>query len=146
MPIRECRKTAEIYKIAEPFGIKTYVLDGNDVLTVYEAGQEAIAQCRRGDGPVFMEILTYRFRGHVGPDDNIQGCHTDIRPPEEVSEWLQRDPISLFEAYLLDNQMFDEPSLVNIRREAEEEVEAALVFARNSARPKAEELSAYVYR
>lgn len=146
MPIRECRKTAEIYKIAEPFCMKTYVLDGNDVLAVYEAGQEAVALCRRGDGPVFMEFLTYRFRGHVGPDDNIQGSHTDIRPSAEVSEWLQRDPINLFEAYLLDNRLFDAPSLENIRRETEREVEAALDFARNSSRPKEEELTAYVYR
>jgi pyruvate dehydrogenase E1 component alpha subunit len=93
-----------------------------------------------------MEFLTYRFRGHVGPDDNIQGCHTDIRPPEEVREWLQRDPIRLFEAYLLDNQLLDAPSLGNIRRETEQEVEAALDFAKQSARPKEEELSAYVYR
>ncbi|MCG6533290.1 MAG: thiamine pyrophosphate-dependent dehydrogenase E1 component subunit alpha [Syntrophales bacterium LBB04] len=146
MPIRECRKTEEIYKIAEPFGMKTYVLDGNDVLAVYEAGREAVELCRRGDGPVFMEFLTYRFRGHVGPDDNIQGSHTDIRPPAEVSEWLQRDPIRLFEAYLLDSRLFDALSLANIRRETEREVEAALTFARQSARPKEEELSAFVYR
>jgi pyruvate dehydrogenase E1 component alpha subunit len=146
MPLRECRRTSEIYKIAEPFGIKTYFLDGNDILAVYEAGQAAVEQCRRGDGPVFMEFLTYRFRGHVGPDDNIQGCHTDIRPGKEISEWLERDPIRLFEAYLLDNQLFDVPALNNIRRETEREVETALDFARHSARPKEEELSAYVYR
>jgi acetoin:2,6-dichlorophenolindophenol oxidoreductase subunit alpha len=146
MPIRECRKTSEIYKIAEPFCIKTYVLDGNDVMAVYEAGKEAVEQCRRGDGPVFMEFLTYRFRGHVGPDDNIQGCHTDIRPQKEVSDSLLRDPIRLFKAYLIENELLDSRSLDDIRREIEKEVEAALAFATHSARPKEEELSAYVCR
>jgi len=119
LPIRECRKTSEIYRIAEPFCIKTVVVDGNDVLAVYEAGKEAVEQCRSGKGPIFMEFLTYRFRGHVGPDDNIQGSHTDIRPKEEVEEWLRRDPILLFEEYLLDNKLFDIAALENIRKEAE---------------------------
>jgi len=146
LPIRECRKTSEIYRIAEPFCIKTVVVDGNDVLAVYEAGKEAVEQCRSGKGPIFMEFLTYRFRGHVGPDDNIQGSHTDIRPKEEVEEWLRRDPILLFEEYLLDNKLFDIAALENIRKEAEQEVALALDFAQNSATPKSEELTAYVCR
>jgi len=146
MPIRECRVNQPISRIAEPFGIEIHSVDGNDVLQVYEASRQAVETCRRGNGPVFIEFMTYRFRGHVGPDDNIQGCHTDIRPHKELNEWLQRDPIRLFEAYLLDNQLLDAPSLDNIRGEAEQEVEAALDFAKHSARPKDEELSAYVYR
>jgi len=93
MPIRECRVENSIYKIAEPFCITSHELDGNDVLQVFEAGRTAVDQCRKGMGPTFIECLTYRFRGHVGPDDNIQGDHTDIRPRSEVESWLQKDPI-----------------------------------------------------
>jgi len=109
MPVQACRVKNNIYKIAEPFLIESHEIDGNDVLQVYEAGQNAVEECREGEGPVFLEFLTYRFRGHVGPDDNIQGSHTDIRPKEEVEEWRKRDPIVIFEKYLLENDLTGYP-------------------------------------
>jgi pyruvate dehydrogenase E1 component alpha subunit len=84
MPIRKCRPNNDIHKIADPFDIKSFVVDGNNVLEVYEAALKAVDLCRQGNGPVFMECKTYRLRGHVGPDDNIQGTHTDIRPAGSV--------------------------------------------------------------
>ena len=146
MPIDECRPNRNISKIAEPFGIKKVVVDGNDVLAVYKEGQSAVEQCRNGRGPVFMEFLTYRFRGHVGPDDNIQGCHTDIRSKEEVQEWMLRDPIALFEKHLLDNGLMDAVTLDRIKEETERDVAEAFDFARKSPQPRQEELTVYVYR
>jgi len=146
MPVRECRVENSIYKIAEPFQIENHQVDGNDVLKVYEAGQKAIDKCRAGDGPVFLECLTYRFRGHVGPDDNVQGSHTDIRPKEEFEEWLQKDPIKLFENYLSQNKLVDEDALDKIRREVQKEVDDAHIFAKNSPMPDGKELTRDVYR
>lgn len=146
MPVRECRVENSIYKIAEPFCIESSAIDGNDVLKVYEAGQEAIDKCRAGDGPVFLECLTYRFRGHVGPDDNIQGSHTDIRPKEEVEAWLQKDPVKLFENYLSQNKLVDEEALDEIRREVQKEVDDSHIFAKNSPVPDRRELTRDVYR
>ena len=146
MPVRECRVENSIYKIAEPFCIESREIDGNDVLQVYEAGQKAIDKCRTGDGPVFLECLTYRFRGHVGPDDNIQGAHTDIRPKDEIEEWFQKDPIRLFENYLSQNKLVDEDALDEIRREVQNEVDDAHIFAKNSPVPDRRELTRYVYR
>ena len=146
MPVRECRVENSIYKIAEPFCIESREIDGNDVLKVYEAGQKAIDKCRAGDGPVFLECLTYRFRGHVGPDDNIQGSHTDIRPKEEVEEWLQKDPVKLFENYLSQNKLVDEEALDEIRREVQSEVDDSHIFAKNSPVPDRKELTRDVYR
>ncbi|MBW2631696.1 MAG: thiamine pyrophosphate-dependent dehydrogenase E1 component subunit alpha [Deltaproteobacteria bacterium] len=146
MPVRECRVENSIYKIAEPFRIESRAIDGNDVLKVYEAGQKAIDKCRVGDGPVFLECLTYRFRGHVGPDDNIQGSHTDIRPKEEVEEWFQKDPIKLLENYLSQNKLVDKETLDEIRREVQNEVDDAHIFAKNSPVPDREELTRDVYR
>ena len=145
IPILECRVKNNIYKIAEPFGIESYAIDGNDVLRVYEAGQKAVSKCRKGQGPVFLEFLTYRFRGHVGPDDNIQGSHRDIRPKEEVEKWLQKDPIKKFKSYLIDNVLIDKQGLDEIRKEAEREVADALIFAKNSPHPDGRELTRYVY-
>lgn len=146
MPIRDCRVQNNIYKIAEPFFIACEEVDGNDVLQVYEAGKKAVEKCRRGEGPVFLECLTYRFRGHVGPDDNIQGSHTDIRPKEEIEAWRLRDPIVLFEKYLVEKGDVDQTVLAAIKREVEQEVAAAHAFAKNSPLPERKELMHYVFR
>ena len=145
MPIRECRVERDICEIARPFGIESRRIDGNDVLHVYEAGCDAVEACRKGDGPVFLECLTYRFRGHVGPDDNIQGTHTDIRPQEEIDLWLKKDPIKRFEHYLLSNGLITEGGLDKIREERQREVMDAHAFARQSALPAVEELQKYVF-
>jgi len=146
MPILECRASPNIYEIAEPFHIKTQALDGNDVLAVYEAGKAAVAQCRNGEGPVFMEFKTYRFRGHVGPDDNIQSKHSDIRPKNEIEQWMKRDPIILFEKYLTEGRLMKAHELKLMREEVEREVAAALDFAKRSPRPSEKELKDHVYR
>jgi len=143
MPVQECRVKNNIYKIAEPFCIESHEIEGNDVLDVYEMGQKAVEKCREGQGPVFLEFLTYRVCGHVGPDDNIQGSHIDIRPKEEVEKWLQNDPIKKFEHYLIDYQFTDKQELDEIRKEAEVEVADAHMFAKNSPHP--DELTKYVY-
>jgi len=99
-----------------------------------------------GEGPVFLEFLTYRFRGHVGPDDNIQGCHTDIRPEEEIESWLLRDPIKNFENYLISNNLVESEILESVRNEAEEEVAEAHRFARESPYPDPRDLQEYVFK
>lgn len=146
MPIRECRVENSIYKLGEPFHIDSNAVDGNDVLQVYEAGRRAIDQCRQGMGPAFIECLTYRFRGHVGPDDDIQGNHTDIRPQEEIDYWLQQDPIQRFEDYLLSKDLMNEEELEAIRAEAEMEVAQSHSFARESSLPHKEELKRHVFK
>jgi len=143
MPVQECRVKNNIYKIAEPFCIESHEIEGNDVLDVYVMGLKAVEKCSEGQGPVFLEFLTYRVCGHVGPDDNIQGSHIDIRPKEEVEKWLQNDPIKKFEHYLIDYQFTDKQELDEIRKEAEVEVADAHMFAKNSPHP--DELTKYVY-
>ena len=145
MPVQACRVKNSIYKIAEPFCIESNEVDGNDVLQVYEAGKKAVESCRQGMGPVFLEFLTYRFRGHVGPDDNIQGVHTDMRPKEEVAEWRRNDPIDKYESYLIDNTLVDRLRLDEIRQEVEKEIADAHMFAKSSPYPDPRELTKYVY-
>jgi TPP-dependent pyruvate/acetoin dehydrogenase alpha subunit len=145
MPIRECRVDSNIYKVAEPFCTRGLQVDGNDVLKIYEAGRNAAEQCRNAGGPVFIECLTYRFRGHVGPDDNIQGTHTDIRPRDEIEAWLQRDPIKHLEEFLLRNKLVVQGTLEGIRREAEMEVAEAHRFAMSFAPPEAKDLTEDVF-
>lgn len=145
MPILECRIANHIHKIAEPFCIENDKHNGNDVLQVYETARNAVEKCRKGQGPAFLEYLTYRFRGHVGPDDNIQGTHTDIRSKEEIEAWLQNDPITNFEKHLAKEKIITEEELDTIRKETVKEVEEALQYAQKSPAPDKKDLTKYVY-
>jgi acetoin:2,6-dichlorophenolindophenol oxidoreductase subunit alpha len=145
MPIRECRVNQPIYRMAESFGMACHVVDGNDLLQVFEISRSATDACRNGDGPIFIEFMTYRFRGHVGPDDNIQGGHTDIRPKDEIEAWLQKDPIIRFERYLLEHQLIDENSIIAIRKDVASEISEAQDHAIKSPSTRREDLLKYVF-
>lgn len=146
MPIRECRISDVIFKIGDSCDIPSIKVDGNDVLAVYEASKKAVDQCRNQHGPVFLECVTYRLRGHVGPDDNIQGKHTDIRPDEEIQEWKNRDPIKQFRKIILNSGHITESELDQVRLDIEKEIEEAYTFTHNSPYPDPSELTDYVYK
>lgn len=146
MPIRECRPNDKIYSIGKPYGIFTTRINGNDVLKNYEVAKKAAALCRDGKGPAFIECVTYRLRGHVGPDDNIQGVHTDIRPIEEVTKWQRKDPIKKFEAFLLKNNIMRKDDFRKVSKEVEEEINNAHRFAKNSPAPEANDLGNHVFK
>lgn len=145
MPIKECRVSNNIFEIGVPFCIESYRVDGNDVLKVYDTAHKAVQTCRKGKGPVLLEFMTYRFRGHVGPDDNIQGAHTDIRPKDEIEKWLEKDPIKKFERFLLKNKVLSKENFRDIKQQIEKEVNDAHAFAKDSVYPSKEELNKYVY-
>jgi len=146
MPIRECRPENNIFEIGKPFCIQGYRVDGNDVLKVYEVSKKAVGQCRKGQGPVLIEFITYRLRGHVGPDDNIQGTRTDIRSKEEVEAWRKKDPIRRFEAFLIKNRILKKEDLGRINQQVEAEVKEAHRYAKMSPYPNPDELVRYVFK
>ncbi len=146
MPLKECRPSKDIFKIGWPFSIKSFRVDGNDVLKVYETAKEAVKICRDGKGPVFLECLTYRLRGHVGPDDNIQGYHTDIRPKEEIEKWIKKDPIKRFTRFLIKNRIIEKFEIESIYEEMEEEVKELHRLAKASQSPNSNELNKYVFK
>jgi acetoin:2,6-dichlorophenolindophenol oxidoreductase subunit alpha len=145
LQIEEIGAANSLSGIAKPFGIKSFKVDGNDVLKVYEYAQKAVEHCRKGEGPVFIEFLTYRIHGHVGPDDNVHGTHTDIRPKSEVEKWRKKDPIKKIERYLLRNGILIKKELLTFHEQIRQEVDAAHVFASNSLYPKKEEIDSYVF-
>ena len=145
MPIKECRPQNNIFQTGIPFGIKSFRADGNDVLQVYQTARKSVDWCRKNQGPIFIEFLTYRLRGHVGPDDNIQGHHTDIRPNSEVEKWRKRDPLLTFESFLLKKNISGKKHLKKIKSEIEKEVRNAHVYARKSSFPPGKEVKKYVF-
>jgi len=145
LPISEIRPKNNIYEIGSPYGIHYERVDGQDVLKVYEAAKNAVALCRDGKGPVFIECMTYRFRGHVGPDDNVQGSHIDIRPDAEVLAWKKKDPIVMFGKVLKEEKIASEKDLQKIQAGAAREVKQAHIFAKKSPFPNPKDLNKYVF-
>jgi TPP-dependent pyruvate/acetoin dehydrogenase alpha subunit len=146
MPVAECRPDCNIVEIARPFGIASACVDGNDVLEVYDTALKAVELCKNGQGPFFIEALTYRIRGHVGPDDNIQGTHTDIRPQEEIEIWKKKDPIDNFEKRLLMEGVLSELEISKIKSHVRQTIQNAHTFSTQSPYPKESELNAYVFK
>ena len=117
---------------AHGFGIAgVRVEDGQDVLAVYEATLEAVDRARRGDGPTLVEVVTYRFHEH---SEGLK-LGTDYRDAAEKEEWLGRDPIEIFGAYLVANGHATQEELDALDAEVLDEVEAAVAFTDASPFP-----------
>lgn len=129
----------EIYKKASVFGMPGYEVDGMDVMAVRSVAQEAVARARAGEGPTLIEALTYRFRGHSLADPD------ELRSKDEKEEWLARDPIKRFEAYLLEQNLADEATLKGVRDRIQTTIDDALTFAENSPEPSPDDLYKYIF-
>jgi len=124
---------------AVAYGIPGAVVDGNDVLTVYEATQKAVERARRGEGPTLIECKTYRHKGHSRVDP------AKYRPKEEVEQWLAKDPIKRFKEKLLQTNTLTEAEIQQIEKEVSDEIEEAVKFAMESPYPAPEEALEDVY-
>ena len=115
------------------YGIRGETVDGNDVLAVYEAARTAAADCRRGQGPVLLELLTYRRTGHSRRD----ACHYQAK--EEREEWFARDPIERLGRLLIERGFAGPADLENVRAEAQRGFQAAVELARQQPMPSPDE-------
>jgi TPP-dependent pyruvate/acetoin dehydrogenase alpha subunit len=95
-PMASVTAGGEIGIRAASFGMQSQVVDGNDLWAVREAALEAVERARGGSGPTLLECQTYRHFGHSKSDPG------KYRPPDEVENWLGRDPLDLTRARLLD--------------------------------------------
>jgi len=132
-------KTSNVADRAAAYGIPGVVVDGNDVLAVYEKAHEAVERARRGEGPTLIECKTYRHKGHSRFDPAA------YRPKDEVEEWLRRDPITRFKNKLAETGVLTEAEAEKIRKEAVVAVEEAVRFAMESPYPAPEEALEDVY-
>ena len=112
------------------YGLPGVAVDGNDVLAVYQAAQEAVRRARAGDGPTLLECRTYRTRSHgEGMRDG------GYRTTDEVDEWKARSPLTRFAQHLRTEGTVRDGDLARVEAEVEAEVEEALEFAINSPWP-----------
>ncbi len=127
---------------AKAFGIETYEVDGQDVLAVNELAQKLVERARRGEGPFFVVLNTYRFHGHHVGDIN----RTYYRSKEEERDWREnRDPIKNFGHWLIQEQVADENELKAINGEVLAEAEAAVEYALLASYPNENEVNQHVF-
>jgi pyruvate dehydrogenase E1 component alpha subunit len=127
---------------AEAFGIEAHKVDGQDVLAVNELAQRLVARCRKGEGPFFVELDTYRYHGHHVGDIN----RDYYRSKDEEAEWKERrDPIVNFGKWLEAEGILSADELVAIGDKIREEAEAAVAYALDAKYPEAGEVDMHVY-
>ena len=111
---------------AEAHGVPHDRVDGNDVLAVYEKSREAVERARDGDGPTFIECVTYRMLDHNTADED-----SVYRDESEVERWADLDPVERFETYLREADVMDDEEMDRVTEEAEATVEEAVDAARS---------------
>ena len=129
----------DIYNSAEYYKIPATQVDGMDLIAVREATSYAVDRVRSGSGPVFLEAMTYRYRGHSMADP------VNYREMDEVEEWRINDPIDRFKTLVLAEGLITTGELEEIDGQVADEIEEAVRFARESPFPELDDLYKNVY-
>ncbi len=137
--VERASAVSELRQKAQGYNIPSRRVDGMDVLAVRQAALEAIEQVRNGAGPYFMEVITYRYRGHS------MGDPERYRSPDEVRQWQANDPIGIYRNYLTSQGIASEEELNQIDAQVGAEVQEAIQFAESSPEPPPEALFEDVY-
>lgn len=140
--LNERQPQRPINKIAEAHGLTTYVGDGNDVEAVLSIAQKAVHEAKHGGGPQFMELNTYRWREHCGPDFDD---HLGYRAAQEIEIGLKDCPIVKFETRLKQSNSLTQSVIEKFESEIRDEVTKAFEFALSSAKPTAKDAGERVY-
>ena len=122
----------KIHEMVKGMGVDSAYEDGNDIRKVYRLTKRAISKIYETGNPFFMELQTYRWREHCGPnyDNNI-----GYRSEEEFLEWKKRDPIKLFEKKLLKEKICTKGEIRRINKEVLGQIKEAFNFAKSSPFP-----------
>jgi pyruvate dehydrogenase E1 component alpha subunit len=124
---------------APAYGMPGEILDGNDVLAVYQGVRRAIARARAGEGPTLLECKTFRMTGHSAHDD------AGYVPKEKFDEWEKKDPIYRYQQYLLEHEIMSLDEIEKLHRDIVQEIDDAVAWAEKSPFPQPEECLRGVY-
>ncbi len=124
---------------ARAYNIPGIIVDGMDVIDVYNKINKVASDIRNGDGPVLVEAKTYRYRGHYEGDPEV------YRTKEEVNEWKMKDPILKLEEKIIKERILTLSEIENIKKVVQNEIEEAIEFGRKSPEPLKEEAMDNVY-
>jgi acetoin:2,6-dichlorophenolindophenol oxidoreductase subunit alpha len=138
-PISRTSSAQELYKFVHGYGMNSLQIDGNDVEQVYQAVSQAAERARQGEGPTFIEGITYRLAGHMAGDLET------YRNKEELSNQSKHEPVIVLRDNLLQRGVSEE-TIDDIHSRVEDEVKAAVAFAQNSPWPAQAEAYTDVYK
>ncbi|MBC7263514.1 MAG: pyruvate dehydrogenase (acetyl-transferring) E1 component subunit alpha [Chloroflexi bacterium] len=139
MPVQKSMPVKDVAERAASYAMPGVVVDGNDVLQVYEAVSEAVQRAREGKGPSLIECKTYRWKGHSKSDQER------YRTREEVEAWKKKDPIARFQKWLLEKGIATEEEIEAISARARQIIEDAVAFAETSPEPSPDTIMEGVY-
>ncbi len=138
--VERASAVSEIRQKAEGYLIPNECVDGMDVMKVRQTAQNALDKVRKDKSPYFLEIETYRFRGHS------MGDPERYRTPEEVKRWQNdEDPLGIYHKFLVENKLATAEELDGLEIAAQQEVQEAVQFAESSPEPLAEDLYKNIY-
>ena len=123
----------QLYKRAEALGMVAFCVDGNNVIEVYDAALDAVNRARRGEGPTFIECLTYRKEGWAWKDRERGLLH--YRDETEWQEWIERCPIKRYREHLTNNGFLTQEFETEIYSQVKLELDDAFQYALNSPEP-----------
>jgi len=133
----------DLARRADGYGIEGRVVDGNDVLAVYDVAKHAIEKARAGGGPTVIECKTYRWYDHYGFGGSKMGLDgafgLGYRSDRELREWMANDPIPRFRHFLVSEKVITEEKAAEIWEEVKQAVEEAVRFAEAQPVPKPED-------
>lgn len=124
---------------AEAYGMPGEIVDGNDILAVWDASTRAIQRARAGDGPTLIECKTFRMTGHSAHDD------AGYVPPELFEFWEERDPINRFERFLTSRGLIDRVGIEQMQGRINHEIDEAIQIAEKDPFPEPEDCLRDVY-
>jgi TPP-dependent pyruvate/acetoin dehydrogenase alpha subunit len=124
---------------AKAYGISSYIVDGNDVVAVYTTAREAVERARAGEGPILIEAKSFRRLGHAQHDP------AEYVPKEMRAYWEGRDPIALYEKFLMSEKLLDAKSKKGVEEKIDTLLAAEREFAENSPMPPPEFAATGVY-
>jgi TPP-dependent pyruvate/acetoin dehydrogenase alpha subunit len=124
---------------AEAYGLPGEIVDGNDVLAVWDAVTRATARARQGEGPTLIECKTFRMTGHSAHDD------AGYVPPELFEFWEQRDPIRKFERFLTESGIVTASEIEDVQKRVNREIDEAIQIAEKDPFPEPEDCLKGVY-
>lgn len=127
VPRRRQSAAASFAARGEGFGVPAELVDGNDILAVYDAMNRAVERARSGQGPTLIETLTYRIGAHTTADDP-----TRYRDPAEVEAWQHKDPVARFQKFLLARDFLSEAMIDQMLADIEEEINKAVAVAEST--------------
>ncbi|MFT4516430.1 MAG: pyruvate dehydrogenase E1 component alpha subunit, partial [Planctomycetota bacterium] len=140
VPLSKQSASETLAQKGKAYGMPYVRVDGNDILAVYTVTLEAAERARNGDGPTFIEAVTYRRLGHSSSDDP-----TKYRDEAEVKAWEQRDPVDRFRTYLQKQGLWDDEKEVAFKEDIAQRVNDAITAAEANGPPGYETLITDVY-